>query len=92
MKAWPALKQQAVRSTHRRTRKHGQRDVDLEKEGKRHAEQGGVRQRIAEIGEAAPDNEAAERTGDERNSNAGQNGAGEEVVKHCGFPSAPGFA
>src|SRR3546814_9097466 len=56
-----------------------ERDVDLQQQGERDAEQRGVRHGVAEVGHAPPLDEAAERAGDQRHADAADQGAGEEI-------------
>ena len=58
------------------------RQVDSQQQRQRHAEQRRMRHGVAEIGHPPPDDEAAERSGRQRQADAGNQRAGEEVVKH----------
>ena len=56
--------------------------VQIHQDGKCNTEQGRVRDRLTEVGKPPPDDEATRRTGDQRQPDAGEQGASEEVVEH----------
>ncbi|MNC52965.1 hypothetical protein D3C75_1023410 [compost metagenome] len=58
---------------------HRQGRADVEQKAQRHAEQRGMGEGVAEVGHAPPDHEGAERAGDQRQGEAGEQGVEEEV-------------
>ena len=65
-------------------RGHGDRErqIDAREDAERDAEERAMRQRVAEIGHAAPDDEAAERAGDGGDADAAEPGAQQELGQH----------
>jgi hypothetical protein len=59
------------------------RDVDIEQQAKPRPQQAGMGQRFAEIGHAAPDDEAADRARHQRNPRPARGRAGRTVRREC---------
>ena len=67
--------------------RHGRkRQVERKQRAEADPEQGAVGERVAEVGHASPDHEAAERAGDHGDADAAQDRAHQEVIEHrCRF-------
>jgi hypothetical protein len=65
-----------------RNGKHPDGRSDPRQKADRHAEQRRMRRGIAEIGHAAPHDEAAERASHQRHADTGDDRAHEEIVEH----------
>ena len=80
-----------MRADRERDEDDAERQVDAERDAERDTEQAGVRDRRAEVGHAPPDDEAAERRGDDAERDAGNERAHEkrlEQVRLCTAVSA----
>ncbi|MNG03199.1 hypothetical protein D3C84_862680 [compost metagenome] len=72
--------------------RHRQGRADVEHQAEGHAEQRGMRQGVAEIGHAPPDHEGAERAGDQRQGQAGEQGVEQKISHACSHLRVHGVA
>ena len=88
------MARRAVRLEHDEEKRDGDGDpeypeaeAEAEHRPERHPEQGGVGHRVAEVGHAAPQQDAADRRRDARYSRRGEERAHEEVIQHRSVPA-----